>query len=169
MALFDRRPIVNIRRNHGLEHATIHVLSGRIPNLSIVGRSDWSGFTLYGEVDTADVEYAAHEAIRRLRAGQAELAVHPRCGTMLATTGMLTGLAAFLTLAASNRPGRRFRWSSLPEAMLAATLAAIVSQPVGLVLQERFTTSGEPGQLEIAGIRRAIQGGLTIHRVETRQ
>ena len=92
MGLFNIYPLVNIRRNHGLEHATIHVLSEKNPRLSIVGRSDLGGFTLYGEVETDQVIYAADEALNRLRAGQAELAIHPRCGTILATTGILTGL-----------------------------------------------------------------------------
>lgn len=169
MGLFDRAPIINIRRNHGLEHATIHLLSQRNPQLSIVGRSDWGGFTLYGPVDSDEVAYAAHEAVRRLRAGQAELAVHPRCGTVLATTGVLTGLAAFLTMAVNFRPQRKFRWSSLLEAVLAATVAAIAAQPLGLFLQERFTTSGQPGQLEIVTVRRASQRGMVVHRIETRQ
>jgi hypothetical protein len=169
MNLFQRTPIINIRRNHGLEHATIHLLSQQNPNLSIVGRSDWGGFTLYGPVDTEAVKFAAHEAIRRLRAGQAELAVHPRCGTMLATTGVLTGLASFLTLAVGNWPRRKFRLSSLPEALLAATVAAIAAQPLGLLLQERFTTSGQLGRLEITEIRRTGRRGMVVHRVNTRQ
>src|SRR5512145_1874572 len=90
--------LTRIQRNHGLEHATIHILSRRNGNLSLVGRSDWNGFTLYGPVDTAEVKHAAQEALRRLRQGEAELAVHPRCGTVVATTGFLTGLAAFIAL-----------------------------------------------------------------------
>ncbi|RMF03269.1 MAG: hypothetical protein D6768_06315, partial [Chloroflexi bacterium] len=98
MPLIDPTIITKIRRNHGLEHATIHMLSRRHKKLSIVGHSNWSGFTLYGDVDTSEVERAAHEALHRLQQGQSELAVHPRCGTVLATTGLLTGLAAFLTI-----------------------------------------------------------------------
>ena len=38
------------RRNHGLEHATIHLLSQRVPGLRIVGRSDSGGFWLWGAI-----------------------------------------------------------------------------------------------------------------------
>ena len=67
MGLFNLPMITRIQRNHGLEHATIHILSRRNGNLSLVGRSDWHGFTLYGPVDTSEVKHAAHEALRRLR------------------------------------------------------------------------------------------------------
>jgi len=169
MGLFNLPMITRIQRNHGLEHATIHILSRRNGNLSLVGRSDWHGFTLYGPVDTSEVKHAAHEALRRLRQGEAELAVHPRCGTVLATTGILTGLAAFIALNLDRGSNGRYRWASIPSAILAATLAAIVAQPLGLLLQERYTTTGTPGNLEIKSVSVNPAGNLIIHRVETVQ
>jgi hypothetical protein len=169
MGLFDIYPIVNIRRNHGLEHATIHVLSENNPNLSVVGRSDLSGFTLYGQVETEQIRYAAHEALRRLRAGETDLAIHPRCGTILATTGIMTGLATFMAVSISGKPRQRFRWTTIPEAILAATFAAVAAQPIGLLLQEHFTVSGQPGNLEIIKIVRAPNRGHVVHRITTRQ
>ena len=140
--------ITKIKRNHGLEHATIHVLSRRNKNLSMVGRSDMGGFTLYGTVETTEVHQAVQEALERLRGGEAKLAVHPRCGTVLATTGILTGLAAFLAVGLDNSASKeRFRWASFPAAILAATVAAIVAQPLGLFLQENYTTTANPGNL----------------------
>ncbi len=160
--------IQRIQRNHGLEHATIHILNRRNGPLSLVGHSDWNGFTLYGPVDTAEVNYASHEALRRLRQGEAELAVHPRCGTVLVTTGLLTGLAAFIAMGLDGSRGR-FRWAALPAAILGATLAAIVAQPLGLRLQERFTVSGRPGNLEIKNVSVNAGSSLTVHRIETIQ
>lgn len=169
MGFFDIYPIINIRRNHGFEHATIHVLTERVPHLSMVGRSDMGGFTLYGNVSTDAVVEAANEALRRLRGGQADLAVHPRCGTILATTGILSGLASFAAVSLGGNPRKRFRWGAVPQAIMAATFAAVASQPLGLVLQERFTVSGIPGSLEITGINRATKGQMTVHRISTRQ
>lgn len=169
MSLPNSSLITRIQRNHGLEHATIHILSRRNGNLSLVGRSDWNGFTLYGPVDTSEVKHAAQEALRRLRQGEAELAVHPRCGTVVATTGLMTGLAAFIALSLDRSPGGRFRWASIPGAVLAATLAAVVAQPLGLLLQERFTTTGQPGNLEIKNVSVNSTGNLITHRVETVQ
>jgi hypothetical protein len=167
---FFESPLINkIRRNHGLEHATIHILSRRNHNLSLVGRSDWNGFTLYGPVDTSEVKLAAGEALDRLRRGEANLAVHPRCGTMLATTGLLTAVAAFFAISLDGGPRGRFRWSSIPGAILAATGAAILAQPIGLILQKRYTTSGEPGNLEIKSVNVKSEAGVIIHRIDTAQ
>jgi len=161
--------MTRIRRNHGLEHATIHILSKRNSHLSLVGRSDWNGFTLYGPVDTAEVRQAVHEALQRLRQGESDLAVHPRCGTVLVTTGLMTALAAFLAIGLDNGSRNRFRWTSIPSAIIAATGAAILAQPVGLMLQERYTTCGEPGNLEIKSVTVNPQAKLMTHRIETYQ
>lgn len=169
MGFFDSPLIARIRRNHGLEHATIHILTRRNDNLSLVGHSDWNGFTLYGLVDTAEVKYAASEALRRLRQGESGLAVHPRCGTVLATTGLLTALAAFLAISLDGNPHRRFRWSSIPAAVLATTGAAILAQPLGLVLQKKYAISGHPGNLEIKRISVKPDARVITHRVDTTQ
>ncbi len=169
MGFFDWPFIAKIRRNHGLEHATIHLLGKQHVRLSIVGRSDWHGFTLYGNLDTAEVKQAVEEALTLLRRGEQHLAVHPRCGTMIAMTGILTGLAATLALGLDNSERSRFRWSSLPAAMLAATGAAIIAQPLGLTVQARYTTSGYPANLEIKQITVSSNSKIVIHRIETSQ
>ena len=86
--------ILRVRRNHGLEHATIHVLNGR--NYRLSGRSGESGFILVGDVPTAQVESAVAEALSRMKAGEHKLAVHPNCGTNLTATILLVTAAAFL-------------------------------------------------------------------------
>ena len=165
---FGPRSIVQrIRRNHALEHATIHVLAAAPLHSSLFGRSDWSGFWLYGDVETAQVEQAAHEALRRLRAGERHLAVHPRCGTILATTGLLSGLAVFATLGLAQ-PRGRLRWSSLPDAILAATAAAILAHPLGMWIERTITTTADVGELAIARIYRQSGGAVPSHRIETR-
>jgi hypothetical protein len=158
--------ISKVRRNHALEHATLHVLSRQMPNLSVVGRSDWRGYSIYGQVDTGQLARAAQEALARLKAGEGQLAIHPRCGTTLATTGILSGLAAFLALGLGDSKGR-FRWANLPEALLAATIGAIVAQPLGMWLQQRITTSGSVGDLHITRVFQQRGGSVPIHRVET--
>ncbi|NTU65982.1 MAG: hypothetical protein HGB05_21895, partial [Chloroflexi bacterium] len=59
---------------------------------------------------------------------------------------------------------RKARWSRLPDVLIAATLALIVSQPIGPKLQEHITTCADMGDLEIASIRRL---GPKSHYVET--
>jgi len=42
--------IERIRRNHALEHATLHVLESQRPNLRAGGRATAHGFYLYGDL-----------------------------------------------------------------------------------------------------------------------
>ena len=56
MNLFSPRVVSRVRCNHGLEHATINVLIQRNPRLSLVGRSDWRGYVIIGQVETGEVE-----------------------------------------------------------------------------------------------------------------
>ncbi len=173
------QPVLNVdfvrwtRRNHGLEHATVHVLSSRIKNLSIAGRSDHTGFYLWGQVSTSDVESAAAEALQRMRNGEHELAVHPNCGTGLVTTGVMASVAGMLGSIGVKR-GIGDYAARLPTIVLLTIGAIVLAQPVGLQLQEHFTTLGDPGDLEIVNVTKDSATGLfgrpiTIHRVNTRQ
>lgn len=65
------------RRNHALEHATLHVLEEVDASSRLAGRSDWSGFWIYGEVGTGELASAAEEALTRLNDGENRLAIHP--------------------------------------------------------------------------------------------
>lgn len=165
--------IRRVRRNHGLEHATIHMLSKRIKNLSIAGRADGSGFYLYGEADTEKIREAAEEALRRMKGGEHKWAVHPNCGTGLVTSSLLTSIAAIVGLTGTKDDTREVL-NRLPLMMLLIIGALIVSQPIGLSLQEHITTLGEPGDLELGEVTRHetrmpfSSKPVTIHRVNTR-
>ena len=166
-SFLNRGSISRIRRNHGLEHATIHVLSEKHPGVSLAGHSDTRGFWLMGEVSAEAVRQAVAQALARLRAGEHNLAVHPNCGTNFVTAGSAAGLAG---AAAMFGAGRRWRdkVERLPLAMTLATLALIAAQPLGLIFQKRVTTCGQPGELEVVKIIPARNGPLRAHRVVTR-
>jgi hypothetical protein len=157
-----------LRRNHALEHATIHVLVARHPRRTLIGRSDFKGFFLYGDLPTDEVAQAAGEALDRLNAGERRLALHPNCGTNLLTAGVLAGGAAFLA-SAGRRPPRRWsdRLLRLPSAVLAATLGVVLAQPLGMAVQRRYTTDPDPAGLRLVGVRRLSSGTLTLHRILT--
>ena len=159
--------ISRIRRNHGLEHATLHALSKRFPHRNIAGYSDPFGFWIVGDLPTETVAEVVLEALGRMKAGEKNLAVHPYCGTNFLTTGTLAGMAGALAMLGA---GKRWRdkLERLPLAVGLATLAVILSQPLGFLLQSRITTSGEPGDLQVAEIHRQQQGCFTAHRVLTR-
>jgi len=165
MNILDWPFIARTRRNHSLEHATIHILSARYPGRGIMGRSAPDCFYIYGNLTAEQVYSAAVEALARLRAGENHLAIHPSCGTNLVASGMLAGMAAF---AAMNIGRRRSRWEALPMVISAVTLALLLAQPLGTLLQARVTTNSYLDTMEIIGIRRTNTAGLPVHRVDTR-
>src|SRR5215469_7689647 len=83
-----------VKQNHALEHATIVLLSRQFPNVRLAGVSFAAGFFVFGELPTEAILPAAEEALTLLRTTSPELAIHERCGTNLAVTGILTGLSA---------------------------------------------------------------------------
>jgi hypothetical protein len=99
-AVLELPPLSSIRCNHALEHATLHVLVERQHRRWLVGHSGIHGFWIVGEVATDELESAVHEALQRLRNGEASLAVHPNCGTNFATAGLLAGGFAALAMLA---------------------------------------------------------------------
>ena len=165
-SFLDTPVISRIRRNHGLEHAAIHVLSKKYPGVSLVGHSDPGGFWLIGNLSTAQVKEGVETALDRLRRGEHKLAIHPNCGTNFVTSGAFAGLAAAASLLGARRATDRF--ARLPMAMALATLALIASQPLGFIVQERVTTSGDPEEMEIVEIIPSRRGRLNAHRIVTR-
>ena len=158
-------PLVSdIRRNHALEHATINVLSERCTDLHLVGRSDWVGFTLYGPVSTDDVTAAVSVALERLRAGEAQLAVHPQCGTNVSTGIVLASLASYAAL----RGKRRSRLEKALQLAFGLGAALTLAQPLGLKVQEYLTTSTDVTGLRVVDIRRLQRGRIIVHRIETK-
>ncbi len=152
-----------VRQNHALEHATMHVLSWHDPFLQLMGRSTATGFMIYGQVDTQALANATSEALCRLQGGEARLAVHPRCGTNLAVTSLLAGTAAF----GSSLGRTRSRFDRLPVALMAATVAALLAQPLAYRVQEDVTTSPHVDGLYIQSITRQQRGKMVSHKVVT--
>jgi hypothetical protein len=159
--------ISSIRRNHGLEHATLHILSQRYPKANLAGHSNTRGFWLLGNVSTEDVRSAVEEALRRMGAGEHNLAVHANCGTNFVTAGTVAGIAGALAM---SGVGRRWneRLERLPLAASLATVALILSHPLGMKIQERVTTCGEPGALQVVDIVPTRRGRIKAHQIITR-
>ncbi|MCB9450170.1 MAG: hypothetical protein H6672_01955 [Anaerolineaceae bacterium] len=157
------------RRNHGLEHATIHILSRKRVHLS--GRSDDSGFVLLGDVKTEDVEEAVSEALQRMKNGEHNLAIHPNCGTNLLTTGLLASLVGLIGLGGVSR---RESFNRLPTVLLGMMAVILFSPLLGMELQRLFTTDGDPQDMEVLRIQRRQfhlpfrVAPVVLHRVSTR-
>lgn len=159
--LADLTRATRVRRNHALEHATITVVTERHPNVFLRGRSNRKGFYIFGEIDTHELKSAVDEALRRLTYGEAELAIHPRCGTNLAVAGILSGLSA--ALASQLRP-RQNRYSY---AILASLAALLVAPRIGTEAQRHLTTLAELGDLRVDSVQRRRFLRETAHWVRT--
>ncbi len=164
--LLDIPFIRRVRRNHGLEHATIHLLSDKVSNLKMVGRSDSRGFWLWGEVPTDDVAACVNSALARMRAGEHSLAIHPNCGTNLVTTALLGAALTMVALMGSERE-RGGKVARVPLIVLGLLAALVFGQPMGRKIQEYITTLGDPSDLKIISIRHIERLGMTAHRIET--
>ncbi|MDQ4077211.1 MAG: DUF6391 domain-containing protein [Chloroflexota bacterium] len=126
------------RRNHALEHATVNVLEQQYRRrLPMGGFAEQDGFYIHGPAQPNAVLAAAREGLERLQRGETELAVHPRCGTVLVAGQFISAITFVLLLFLL-----KVSFPSVLLAMLLAILAArSLAQPVGLFLQRTLTIS----------------------------
>jgi len=163
MSVLDAPFVSETRRNHALEHATIHILSGRFPGRGMAGHSNPTGFFLIGNVAIEDIRSATSEALARLQNGESRLAIHPGCGTNYAVTGALAGLFTIIGMIGTRNT--RERLERFPQLMALAMLAFGLGQPLGMALQKQVTTQADPGGLNIVDVYSVSK---TVHRVVTR-
>lgn len=166
MSILDLPLIARIRRAHALEHATIQVLNRWFPMLPLAGWSTHRAFYISGAVSASDVQAAATEALLRLRQGETHLAIHPLCGTNLVTAGTLVGLVTFLAMLPGGSRSRRQR---LPTVLLLSTLAMVIAQPLGLLVQEHVTTETNVAQTLVARVDSRPMGRMWVHCIQLRQ
>src|SRR3989442_12087055 len=123
-----------VKQNHALEHATIVLLSRKFPDVRLAGISFAAGFFVFGDVPTEAILPAAREALTLLRTTTPELAIHERCGTNLAVSGMLTGLSA-MSVARMRRP-----YNILNNVILDCPTQLHIPRPLGLLALPQLTT-----------------------------
>lgn len=151
------------KRNHGLEHGTITLLLSRATAPQpLAGYSVPAGFLVLGSLSTADVRENAEEALRRMQAGEVDLAVSPFCGTNIVVGAALATVA---TLGGYHLAGRGL--AGVNRAFANAVLAIVASRPLGRLVQQRYTTSGDVGGMRIDDVSRHEVGTLTVHWVAT--
>ncbi|HVU65919.1 MAG TPA: DUF6391 domain-containing protein [Ktedonobacteraceae bacterium] len=156
-------PARRLRQNHALEHATITILSGYIEGLSMSARSTSQGFTIFGDVDLGQLRRALDEALRRLQAGEAELAIHPNCGTNLAVGVSLITLGTMLGLV-SNRARTR-----VASAALSSVAGYAAARPIGQLVQKYITTLPDLRGVRVTDIYRRKFFNFTFIEVRTIQ
>jgi len=160
--ILDLPFILETRRNHALEHATLHVLA-RTHRTSMAGHSNPTGFFILGELLTEDVRAAVNEAYSRLRSGESELAIHPGCGTNLVATAFLPATMAWIPI--SGARSNRWRLMLIPLAILFGVFGFFLSKPLGPWLQRNITTEANLGSMQVIDITRVRKG---VHRIITK-
>ena len=160
--ILDLPFILETRRNHALEHATLHMLAHTHTG-SMAGHSNPTGFFLLGNFSTQDVWAAATEALERLRSGESGLAIHAGCGTNMATTALLSGTLAWSVLRLAKSTLTKILL--MPLAVFLAIIGFLIARPLGPVLQQRITTEANMGNMQIIDIIPVRKG---VHRVITR-
>lgn len=167
--MYNRHMLLNLpliletRRNHALEHATLHMLARKYPHQSMAGHSNPTGFFLLGDFETDDVKSAAAEAYTRLNGGESGLAVHPGCGTNLVAAAVLPATFAWAPLRGAKSTFWRI-WL-IPVAVVFAAFGYFLSRPLGPWLQKYITTEADLGAMQIVDILPVRKG---VHRIVTK-
>jgi hypothetical protein len=160
--ILDLPFILETRRNHALEHATLHMLAHTYKG-NMAGHSNPTGFFLLGNFSTPDVWAAATEALERLREGESGLAIHAGCGTNMATTALLAGTLSWSVLRGAKSTLTKILL--LPIAVVLAVIGVLLARPLGPWLQQHITTEAHMGHMQIIDIIPVRKG---VHRVITK-
>src|SRR5215218_4607347 len=138
-----------LRRNHALEHATIVVMMEREP-----GRK-FNGFS------TDEVDGAAREALRRLRAGEKKLAVHRNCGTTIVAANLLAAIFFLGAVGFGFYLGGNLLYLLILGGVI---LSFALRVPLSLFLQRFVTTDADLSNAEVGWVEPArpqdMRGGI---------
>ena len=157
--------VAHIRKNHAMEHATIHLLSNSMPNATFSGYSFIKGCWILGKAELQDVQKAAEMALARLKNGEKKLAIHPNCGTNVAVIGLCTAAAAMLTTLGENDDDDGLtRFSAMSAAGM---IGALAGKPLGPKVQEKITTDADVRNLSIVSINCSSLHGTPLFFIQT--
>ncbi len=158
----------SLRKNHGLEHATINVLEELFSYQGLAGYADEDGFYIIGADDEIKVENAARKGLERLKEGDNMLVVHDRCGTTITAANLASAVIFLIILFYTG-------FFSIWTMLLAMLLANLVGPFLGKILQIHVTTSADVDTMKIVGAEREmpssglLSGGGSRIYVKTRE
>jgi hypothetical protein len=159
------KELLMLRQVHALEHATVWLLSdldrtnnkqvnsnsNLRDNETLGGLSTDRGFYLYGEIHLAHLQKAVRLALNRLKQGEWDLAIHPRCGTNMSVTMLLTAGTILTTYFLLPREPL----GQILGLGLAATTATCIAPELGMSVQKYLTTA-IPFNLKIRDVARTV-------------
>jgi hypothetical protein len=150
-----------LRRNHALEHATIVVMMERGPGRKFNGFSTDDGFFVQGVRSTEEVDNAAREALRRLRAGEKKLAIHRNCGTTIVAANLLAAVFFLGAVGVGFYLGGNLLYLLILGGVI---LSFALRVPLSLFLQRFVTTDADLSNAEVGWVEPArpqdIRGGI---------
>lgn len=135
-----------VRINHAIEHATANVLEEKYGVDKVSGLAFKDGFKLMGYLpDSSTLMRASQEALQRLRNGESNLALHPRCGTSIIIGQFLFALMFVIYFLFSHH-------FSIIEILIGFLLTMTLSTPLGLLAQKFLTTSTDVDGMYLSSI-----------------
>ena len=132
----------NLRKNHGLEHATINILEKELGYNGLAGYAEENGFYIMGVRNPDFVEEAARKGLRLMKNGKEGLAIHKRCGTSMTVANFLSAIIFLVLLFYSGH-------FSILNMIIAIVLSNIFGPFLGQLVQKKLTTSTEVSEMEI--------------------
>ncbi len=158
-----RIPLIDdVRRNHAIEHATVTLMLERGVRAPMGGYSTPKGFIIWSRAPWQDVSLAARDALDLLKAGNADLAISPYCGTNIVTYVLVGALAARVF---SGR--NKGFWATFRGAAAALVAAALLGRPLGRLLQRHFTTLPHVAEVEFGEVRQLLKRPLSVVWIRT--
>jgi hypothetical protein len=155
------------RRNHALEHATIHYLEANGPRLS--GRASRDGFRVSGRASVPEIRTAFEQVRRVVRDGGRLPYISGRCGSnVVGTLGL--GLLLLLAVALVSlliEPSLGVRASALAGVVV---LFAAMRHGIGNWIQSRFFMATDFEEISLRDVREVQAGPMErppVHFVAT--
>ncbi|AZR72963.1 hypothetical protein BBF96_05875 [Anoxybacter fermentans] len=139
-----------LRKNHGLEHATVNVLEEYLGLQNLAGYATNDGFYILNSPDPHLVEKAARVGLERLKRGEKDLVIHRRCGTSMVVAN-LTSAIIFLFLLFKTGMFNIFY------VLIAISIANVISPFLSVWVQKVATTSSEVEGMIILGVEYDIE------------
>ncbi len=137
-----------LRQNHSLEHATVNVIEEEIGRTNISGFAVKDGFKLFCIADMPPefVYQAAQVGLARLKSGEHNLAIHPRCGSSLLMTHFLFSVLVIAVFVGINYLKPFYIITAL-------VVINLLSRPLGALTQKYITTSPKVNDIVITELK----------------
>ncbi len=131
-----------LRKNHGLEHATVNILEKDYGYTRLAGYAKEDGFYIIGVNNLWQVEEAARKGLQLMQSGYHDLAIHKNCGTSMTVANFISAILFLILLFYTGH-------FSIINMLIAILIANLLGPFFGQLVQKYFTTTSEVEDMEI--------------------